>query len=105
MRALAVEQILDGENLDFLEFAVQRAFVEAGGGGLAAHGGGRIAEHHKHADPGALALRRLSQRTPPLRRDVLAALDLDDRLLGRLAIRLEVQEAVDARVGALAPAL
>jgi hypothetical protein len=96
----ALEEFLDGEELDAGVFAAVAGGVEAGFGGLAPHGGGGLFEGDVDADLGTLALEDADEVADFGDADVVAALDGEDDLAGVAGVVVvEVEAAVDAAVG------
>ena len=95
---LAVENLLDGEDLQAGLGAAVGGFVEAGFGGFAEHGFGRFLETEKDADLGLLALKDAAQ-VADLGDGDAASFDGKDDLLGFAGVVVvEVEAAVDAAV-------
>ncbi len=98
---LAVENLLDGEDLQAGLGAAVGGFVEAGFGGFAQHGLGWLFETEEDADFGFFAFDHTAQ-VADLGNGDAAGLDGEDDLLGFAGVVVvEVEAAVDAAVGAL----
>ena len=98
---LAVENLLDGEDLQAGIGAAVGGFVEAGFGGFAEHGFGGFFEAEEDADLGFFALEDADE-VADLGDGDAAGLDGKDDLLGLAGVVVvEVEAAVDAAVGAL----
>lgn len=81
------------------------AFEVAGRGSFALHLACRLAQRDEQAQGRLLALHVALERGDVGARHVRTALDLHDHLLGLVLAHLDVEQAVDAAVRALAPAL
>ncbi len=99
------KQLGDGEDLDLWYLAMIRRVIEACLGGFHLHRGGWWCERQEHADFGLFPLYDMGQIPDHRHRDASTALDRDNGLFGLLAIGLEVNQAINARVRAffLAP--
>jgi hypothetical protein len=96
-----LEEFGEGDDLEAGVGSAETVFEATDGGGLPFHRAGRNGGTNEDADGRFLALHGAVQVTDHLYVDVVAALDRDQRLLGRAAVGLEVDQAVDAGVGPL----
>ena len=97
----AIENLLDGQDLQLGIGGAVGGFVESGFGGLFHHRLGRLLEAEEDADLGLFAVEHADE-IANLRDRHTARLDGKDNLLGLAGIVVvEVQAAIDAAVGSL----